>query len=61
VPEIHFLVRWPDGSAQRRYSPATVVADHLVAGQTAALSAQLRARAAVLTADARDLVEGFER
>lgn len=52
MPEIHFLVRWPDGSVQRCYSPSTVVADYLVAGQDYASTE--------FVDDARVLVEGFE-
>jgi uncharacterized repeat protein (TIGR04042 family) len=32
VPEMYFHVRWPDGAAQRCYSPSTVVADYFTAG-----------------------------
>jgi uncharacterized repeat protein (TIGR04042 family) len=33
MPERHVLVRWPDGAAQRIYSPSTVVEDYFAAGQ----------------------------
>jgi uncharacterized repeat protein (TIGR04042 family) len=33
MPERHVLVRWPDGVAQRIYSPSTVVEDFYSAGQ----------------------------
>jgi uncharacterized repeat protein (TIGR04042 family) len=33
MPERYVLVRWPDGSAQRIYSPSTVVEDYFSAGQ----------------------------
>ena len=32
MPDLHVSVRWPDGSAQRVYSPSTVVREHLAAG-----------------------------
>jgi putative flavoprotein involved in K+ transport len=34
MPEMHFLVRWPDGVEQRCYSPSLVVRDHLEVGRT---------------------------
>src|SRR6516225_4993869 len=33
MPEMHFLVRWPDGHEQRCYSPSLVVRDHLEVGR----------------------------
>ncbi len=33
MPERYVLVRWPDGPAQRIYSPSTVVEDYFSAGQ----------------------------
>jgi uncharacterized repeat protein (TIGR04042 family) len=33
MPERYVLVRWPDGGAQRIYSPSTVVEDFFTAGQ----------------------------
>ena len=33
MPERFVLVRWPDGGAQRIYSPSTVVEDYFSAGQ----------------------------
>ena len=32
MPEMHFLVRWPDGKEQRCYSPSLIVRDHLEVG-----------------------------
>lgn len=32
MPELLFHVVWPDGSAQRCFSPSTVVAEHLEPG-----------------------------
>ncbi|MBQ1089336.1 MSMEG_0570 family nitrogen starvation response protein [Streptomyces sp. B93] len=34
MPEIFFHVRWPDGEAQRCYSPSTIVEDYFTAGST---------------------------
>jgi uncharacterized repeat protein (TIGR04042 family) len=33
MPERYLSVRWPDGHAQRIYSPSTVVEDYFEAGQ----------------------------
>ncbi|GAA3268524.1 MULTISPECIES: MSMEG_0570 family nitrogen starvation response protein [Dactylosporangium] len=33
MPERHVLVRWPDGAAQRVYSPSTIVEEFFTAGQ----------------------------
>ena len=32
MPEVFFLVRWPDGSQERCYSPSLVVEDFFAAG-----------------------------
>lgn len=37
MPELHFRVRWPDGTVQRCYSPSRSVKDFLVAGESYAL------------------------
>jgi uncharacterized repeat protein (TIGR04042 family) len=34
MPEMHFTVRWPDGSEMRCYSPSLVVREHLEVGQS---------------------------
>ena len=34
MPEMHFLVRWPDGDESRCYSPSTVVRQYLEPGRT---------------------------
>jgi len=34
MPEMHFLVRWPNGREMRCYSPSLVVYDYLDAGET---------------------------
>jgi len=33
MPEMHFVVRWPDGVESRCYSPSLVVREHLEVGQ----------------------------
>jgi uncharacterized repeat protein (TIGR04042 family) len=33
MPEMHFLVRWPDGSEMRCYSPSLVVREHIEVGR----------------------------
>jgi uncharacterized repeat protein (TIGR04042 family) len=37
MPEMHVHLRWPDGSAQRIYSPSLVITDHLEEGRTYAV------------------------
>ena len=37
MPEVHFHVRWPDGSEDRCYSPSTVLKDHFQTGDTMSL------------------------
>ena len=34
MPEMHFVVRWPDGDQSRCYSPSLVVRDYLEVGRT---------------------------
>jgi uncharacterized repeat protein (TIGR04042 family) len=33
MPEMHFLVRWPDGDQMRCYSPSLVVREYLEVGR----------------------------
>ncbi len=33
MPEMYFRVAWPDGSAQRCYSPSLVIEDYLTPGE----------------------------
>lgn len=33
MPEVHFCIRWPDGTVEQCYSPSSVIADHLSTGQ----------------------------
>jgi len=42
VPELHFTVRWPDGSLERCYSPSRSVRTYLTPGQSYPLSDFLR-------------------
>jgi uncharacterized repeat protein (TIGR04042 family) len=32
MPELHFTIRWPDGTAETCYSPSTIVRDHFAPG-----------------------------
>lgn len=32
MPELHFRIRWPDGTEERCYSPSTVVTEFFAAG-----------------------------
>ena len=34
MPEMHFVVRWPDGGESRCYSPSLVVRDYLEVGRS---------------------------
>jgi uncharacterized repeat protein (TIGR04042 family) len=34
MPEMHFVVRWPDGTEMRCYSPSLVVREYLEVGRT---------------------------
>ncbi len=38
MPEMHFTVRWPDGSQMRCYSPSLVVREHLQVGHSYTVS-----------------------
>jgi uncharacterized repeat protein (TIGR04042 family) len=37
MPEMHFVVRWPDGDDQRCYSPSLIVREYLEVGHVYAL------------------------
>ena len=37
MPEMHFRIRWPDGSVASCYSPSLIVKEYLTVGQTYAL------------------------
>jgi len=34
MPEVHFDVRWPDGTRRTYYSPSTAIHQHLRAGES---------------------------
>ena len=34
MPEMHFLVKWPDGAVDRCYSPSLIVREYLEVGGT---------------------------
>lgn len=54
MPEVRFLVRWPDGSLEACYSPSRVVKDYLGEGRTYALQDFLaRSRMALAAASER--------
>ena len=38
MPEMHFVVRWPDETVEACYSPSLVVREHLAVGETYALA-----------------------
>jgi len=38
MPEMRFTIRWPDGTAERCYSPSLVIKDFLVPGESYALA-----------------------
>ena len=38
MPEINFIIRWPDGSQDNCYSPSTVVREHFQRGTTMNIS-----------------------
>jgi uncharacterized repeat protein (TIGR04042 family) len=48
MPEMHFLVRWPDGSRQRCYSPSLVIEDFFAPGASYAIGDFLRRSRAAL-------------
>jgi uncharacterized repeat protein (TIGR04042 family) len=54
MPEMRFIVRWPDGEIERCYSPSTVVRDALEPGRDYPVSEFLEsARAALEVANER--------
>lgn len=54
MPEMRFVIRWPDGSAESCYSPSLVIKDHLAPGHSYALADFLaRSREALLAASDR--------
>ena len=54
MPEVHFRVRWPDGSVETCYSPSTVIENFFVAGEAYSLADFLaRSRAGLQAASER--------
>ena len=54
MPEMHFCIRWPDGTEEVCYSPSRVVRLHFDAGESYALDDFLaRSRAALTVASDR--------
>jgi uncharacterized repeat protein (TIGR04042 family) len=54
MPEMRFVIRWPDGRRESCYSPSLVVRDYLSEGQSYALDDFLaRTRAALTIASER--------
>ncbi|HEX4449033.1 MAG TPA: MSMEG_0569 family flavin-dependent oxidoreductase [Polyangiaceae bacterium] len=49
MPEMHFVVRWPDGIEQRCYSPSLVVRDHLQVGGSYSVSGFVERSRTLLT------------
>jgi len=50
MPELHFTLRWPDGSRETCYSPSTVIREHFVEGKDYALPDFLAASRTALNA-----------
>ena len=54
MPELRFVIRWPDGTSEICYSPSTVVRDHFTAGALYAMPDFLtRSRTALTAASER--------
>lgn len=54
MPEMHFLIEWPTGEAERCYSPSYVIEDHLAVGRAYEMADFLgRVAAALNTASER--------
>jgi uncharacterized repeat protein (TIGR04042 family) len=54
MPEMHFSIRWPDGTGERCYSPSLVIKDFFSPGKTYALEDFLaRSRTALNIASER--------
>jgi uncharacterized repeat protein (TIGR04042 family) len=56
MPEMHFLVRWPDGAVETCYSPSLVIKDFFQPGETYPL-AEFLARSRTALKIASDRVE----
>ena len=54
MPEMHFIIRWPDGTAQACYSPSLVVKEFLAQGTIYPVAVFLeRSRSALTIASER--------
>ncbi|MBS9477554.1 MSMEG_0570 family nitrogen starvation response protein [Ancylobacter radicis] len=54
MPEMHFSIRWPDGTREICYSPSLVIKDYFVPGESYTLDDFLaRSRAALMIASER--------
>ena len=54
MPEMHFFIRWPDGTAETCYSPSLVIKDFFSVGESYPLEDFLaRSRAALNIANER--------
>ncbi len=54
MPEMHFVVRWPDYTVETCYSPSLVIREHFAVGNTYALADFVsRSRAALTIASER--------
>jgi uncharacterized repeat protein (TIGR04042 family) len=49
MPEMYFRVTWPDGSAQRCYSPSLVIEDYLRVGESYSVAEFVRLSDEALT------------
>ncbi len=49
MPEMHFLVRWPDDTLEACYSPSLVVREHLAVGGSYTLTDFVRRARTALT------------
>ncbi|MDP9151729.1 MAG: MSMEG_0570 family nitrogen starvation response protein [Myxococcota bacterium] len=56
MPEMNFVLRWPDGTYQRCYSPSLVVRDYLEVGRSYPLS-EIVERSRTMLRIASDRVE----
>ncbi|WP_428535795.1 MSMEG_0570 family nitrogen starvation response protein [Rhodopila sp.] len=54
MPELHFVIDWPDGTPQTCYSPSTIVRDHFEPGARYPIAEFLvRSRTALIAASER--------
>ena len=59
MPEMRFLVRWPDGAVESCYSPSLVIKDHFAPGETYALAEFLERSRTALTAASERVREKY--